>query len=237
MAERIEKRLLFVFDFDHTLVDANTDLWVMDVRPELHLRERMTELRRQFACWTDFMDYVFLLLYEAECGREELLTHMVRLKLFDQAQMALRALGESGHTAIIISDSNSVFIDCILQDSGLGGVVSEVHTNPAHFDEGGRLRVRRYHSHSCRRCNLNMCKGAILSEYLGRCGGYDRVVYVGDGAGDYCPCLQLTEKDVVVCREGYRLAQRDHTHFRATVHVVDFVQSLGDVITKISLQS
>ncbi len=49
---------LFVFDFDHSLIDDNTDTWIMGVRPELRLRERLGALRRQFTCWTDLMDHM-----------------------------------------------------------------------------------------------------------------------------------------------------------------------------------
>ena len=61
------------------------------------------------------------------------------------------------------------------------------------------------------------------------------MVYVGDGLGDLCPLLQLGRGDVGVVRKGYglerALAQTSHD-IAATVHVVDFLQHLGDFITQ-----
>ena len=230
---------LFVFDFDHSLIDDNTDTWVMDIRPELRIRENLGAMRRRFECWTDLMDHVFMIIHKAGCGQEDVLEHMGTLGLYEQSLKAIRIVAGCKNTdAIVLSDSNSVFIDCILSKSGLKEVFRKILTNPAHFDSKGRLHVQRFHSHNCDTCasSPNMCKGTILSEYLQQNGGYNRVVYIGDGRGDYCPCVQLGEKDVVVCREGYSLASKlagGTTPVRATVHVVNFETSLSDAVSSI----
>ena len=243
IAVGFERRSLFVFDFDHSLIDDNTDTWIMDIRPELHLRERMRNLRRQFECWTDFMDHIFMIIHGSDCGKEEIMAHMGKLELYEQSIKAVRSALECKKSdSIIISDSNSVFIDCILCKAGLKDSFSPDHvlTNPAHFDASGRLHVQRFHNHNCQRCvsTLNMCKWTILSEFMQRNGGYNRVVYVGDGRGDYCPCVGLGEEDVVICRKGYSLSQqltsqKGLEEVKATVHVVDFVKSLGDCIARL----
>ena len=63
--------------------------------------------------------------------------------------------------AIIISDANSIFIDCILQECGVADVFSTVLTNPASFNEEGLMTVAWHHTHTCQRCSAtpNMCKG------------------------------------------------------------------------------
>ena len=236
-------KTLFVFDFDNTLVDDNTDTWVMKLRPDLGLQERLRDLRRQFSCWTDLMDHVFSELHRAGCEREEVLEHMGRLAVYDQALLALRAVGESVWAdAIIVSDSNSVFIDRILQQCGLEGISKEILTNPAYFDSTGRLHVQWFHHHCCPTCSTspNMCKGTILSDFLSRQHEpYGCVVYVGDGRGDYCPCLKMTERDTVLCRKGYSLATKianAPTAVTASVHTVDFLQSLGNFLVSHCLQ-
>ena len=236
-------KILFVFDFDNTLVDDNTDTWVMKLRPDLGLQEKLRGLRRQFSCWTDLMDHVFSELHRAGCGREEVLEHMGRLAVYDQALLALRAVGECVWAdAIIVSDSNSVFIDHILQQCGLEGIPKEILTNPAYFDSTGRLHVQWFHRHCCPTCStsLNMCKGTILTDFLSRQHEpYGCVVYVGDGRGDYCPCLKMTERDAVLCRKGYSLARmiaNSPSAVTASVHTVDFPQSLGNFLVSHCLQ-
>lgn len=126
-----------------------------------------------------------------------------------------------------MSDANSYFIKEILERHGLQEYFSQVHTNPAHVDDSGALRVLPFHPkdtpHGCKLCPLNMCKGLILdsirkgsSETLKR-----RVIYVGDGGGDYCPSLRLVRGDHVLARQGFPLSKRLTTNtdlVQATVH-------------------
>jgi len=63
----------------------------------------------------------------------------------------------------IVSDANTVFIQCMLELHGLGDIIKKVFTNPAEF-HGDTLSLRPYHSkdiqpHSCSNCPANMCKG------------------------------------------------------------------------------
>lgn len=242
-----QPRTLFVFDFDHTLVDDNTDTWVMRVRPALGLLESLagamqTEVdvcgRKQRPCWTELMDSALGRIHAAGCGSEELLAHMRRLTMFEEALKAVRvaraAVKGAKEQIIMISDSNSVFIETILRSCGMEDAFGEVFTNPAHFEPSGRLRVSRHSTSRCARCasSPGMCKGGILTGYLSKQGGFDRIVYVGDGRNDVCPCTRLTEKDHVVCRKGYALARvlERAADLRATLHVVDFVASLGSFI-------
>ena len=39
-------------------------------------------------------------------------------------------------------------------------------------------------------------------------GGGLRVVYLGDGSGDFCGCLRLGPRDLVLCRAGYSLEKK-----------------------------
>ena len=255
MASKEMKRTLFVFDFDLTLVDDNTDTWIMTICPELQIRENLRSLRRQFGCWTDLMDHVFSLI-SPHTNKEDILKHMSQLRLYDQAMKAVTAVRDCRNSeAIIISDANTIFIECILQECGVKEVVKEVFSNPAQFEPDGRLRVKRYHSHSCVTCahSPNLCKGSVLGEYLNANPGYEKIVFVGDGRGDFCPAISLRRQDTIVCREGYPLAKllssvssqgqssqsvrqagdegASSFSCEATVHVIDFVKSLGDIIS------
>ena len=255
MASREKKRTLFVFDFDLTLVDDNTDTWIMSICPELQIRENLRSFRKQFGCWTDLMDHIFSLI-SPHTTEQDILGHMCQLRLYEQATKAVTAVRDCPNSeAIIISDANTIFIECILKECGIREVIKEVFSNPAQFEPDGRLRVQRYHSHSCGTCahSPNLCKGSVLEEYLNTNPGYEKVVFVGDGRGDFCPSLSLREQDVVVCREGFPLAkllsnviasvpsasqsgQNDNEgtssfNCKASVHVVDFVKSLGDIIS------
>lgn len=110
---------------------------------------------------------------------------------------------------IVISDSNTMFIDWILQAAGLQAAVDRVYSNPAKFNEQGYMEVRCYHSHDCDRCPVNLCKKKVLELYLSEKsdGGveYEQIFYVGDGGNDFCPTSCLRGHDVVMPRKGYTL--------------------------------
>lgn len=130
---------------------------------------------------------------------------------------------------IVISDSNTVFIDWILKAAGLRAAVNKVFSNPARFNESGHMEVQHYHSHDCEKCPVNLCKRKVLELYLSKQtdGGldYERIFYVGDGGNDLCPTSCLRGQDVVMPRKGYTLekliakleAQGGHIPLRAKV--------------------
>lgn len=110
---------------------------------------------------------------------------------------------------IVISDSNTMFIDWILNASGLHAAVDRVFTNPAKINDLGYMEVQCYHSHDCQRCPVNLCKKKVLELFLSEQAGggveYKRVFYVGDGGNDLCPTSCLRGRDVAMPRKGYTL--------------------------------
>ena len=88
--------------------------------------------------------------------------NICRLRIHSEAMSALHTLQSAPNAdAIIISDANSVFIECILQECGVDDVFRAVFTNPASFNSDGLLTVAWYHTHNCQLCNKtpHMCKG------------------------------------------------------------------------------
>lgn len=116
---------------------------------------------------------------------------------------------KSAVDCIVISDSNTMFIDWILHASGLQAAVDQVFSNPAKITELGYMQVQHYHSHDCERCPVNLCKKKVLELYLsGQSDGgveYERIFYVGDGGNDFCPTSCLRGHDVAMPRKGYTL--------------------------------
>lgn len=110
---------------------------------------------------------------------------------------------------IVVSDSNAMFIEWILQAAELRAAVDRVFTNPARVNEQGRVEVRPHHSHDCKRCPVNLCKRKVLELYLAehrdRGGEYEQIFYVGDGGNDLCPTSCLRKDDVAMPRRGYTL--------------------------------
>lgn len=112
---------------------------------------------------------------------------------------------------MILSDSNTFFIDTILRHHNCEHYFSEVITNPVTWTPEGKLRIHRLHSkdnpHNCSNsCALNICKGLELRARVPPSSS-SIVFYFGDGRNDFCPALSLSQRDHVFAREGFALAK------------------------------
>lgn len=133
---------------------------------------------------------------------------------------AVKIAKEKGCVLHIVSDANTFFIEAILESYKQTSFFTEIHTNPARFDETGRLLIERYHNnhkreakylyegheklvsiHDCVKCNVNICKGKILRN-LREKYPQKKIIYIGDGSGDYCAATELTEEEFLLVRVG-----------------------------------
>ena len=125
----------------------------------------------------------------------------------------LEELRKGDYEVIIISDSNSEFIKCIMEAAGADNLVHSTYTNPAHWDDNGCLRIAYYHTQDwCSLSTRNLCKGQILDEHVEKARSerntsFSHVVYIGDGTNDLCPSLRLRSCDVTCPRRGFSLVK------------------------------
>ncbi len=228
------RRVLFVFDFDDTCVDGWSDSWILQIAPNLNLEEKIPMLFEQYgSSWCDMMDHIMRLIYENGCGKHEIIACLKKLKIKEGLDRFLKEIKDHPNVdAIILSDGNTQFIAAALEAAGCSDAIMKIYANPATFDERGRLRIKRYHdSYACLRCKecfANTCKGTVLSSILSSShDDYDKVIYVGDGKNDVCPCVnELTARDCVVAREGHPLAavlsKLSPTALKPQLQIVDF---------------
>lgn len=204
--------VVVVFDFDKTIIDCDSDNWVVDA---LGATQRFDELLLHLP-WNSAIDAMMGELHSQGKSTEEIAGSMRTAPLSPHVVAAIETAHALGCELRILSDANAFFIDAVLTHHGLASYFTEISTNPAHVDAAGRLRISPYHdirhgsSHGCTlaTCPPNMCKGKVMEEILHELsmeGGKTRrrVVYLGDGRGDYCPTLKLTERDYMMPRKGY----------------------------------
>lgn len=214
---------LIVFDFDWSLIDCNSDTWVVD---KLGAMERMKSFQGTLP-WTQLMDRMMTELHNDGRTLEDIDRCLQMCPMEQEMVTSVKFAAELGCELQVVSDANSHFIKVILKRHGLEQYFSEVHTNPAHVAESGALRVLPFHPedqpHGCKLCPPNMCKGLILDGI--RLGASEvpkkRIVYIGDGGGDYCPSLRLVDGDHVLARHGFPLAKCLKVNMgfvKATIH-------------------
>ncbi|KAJ3593928.1 hypothetical protein NHX12_006261 [Muraenolepis orangiensis] len=204
-------KTLMVFDFDHTVVDDNSDTWVIRCLPDQTLPNSLKD-SYQKGQWTDYMGRVLSYIGDQAVSPDGIRVTMETIPFTEGMAELLVFISAHKSTVdcVVISDSNAVFIDWILGAAGLRSAVDRVLTNPARFDDRGYLRVRRHHSHDCACCPVNLCKRKALEQYLAERSAsgdteYHRMFYVGDGGNDLCPTSCLRGGDVVMPRRGFTL--------------------------------
>lgn len=202
------KPMLVAFDFDHTIADDNSDIVVRKLLPSAKIND-IKHLYRSDG-WTAYMQKIFNLLHTNGYTREEITSAVNKIPFTPGLDSVLHYLKENNCDAIIISDSNSVFIQDWLHSNGFAHAVHSVFTNPASYNSEGGLDIDMYHVQDwCKLSTVNLCKGHILenfiSEKVASGVSYSKVAYVGDGKNDYCPILRLSSNDLAFPREGYAL--------------------------------
>uniref|UniRef100_UPI00398EF856 pyridoxal phosphate phosphatase PHOSPHO2 n=1 Tax=Pristiophorus japonicus TaxID=55135 RepID=UPI00398EF856 len=201
---------LLVFDFDHTIVDGNSDTWVVRCTPEKKLPDW---LRKTYDGnhWTEYMRRVLGYIGDQGIKESEMKQVMQSIPYIPRMVDLFKFICQSKDQVdcIIISDSNTMFINWILEFTNSILAFNCILTNPATFDEQSHLIIENFHSHNCPQCPDNLCKKKALDDFVAdqlKVGvQYKKIIYTGDGANDLCPIKGLKEYDVAMVRKGYEL--------------------------------
>ncbi|MED6156163.1 hypothetical protein PIB30_012180 [Stylosanthes scabra] len=233
--------IIVVFDFDKTIVDCDSDNWVID---ELGFTDLFNQLLPTMP-WNTLMDKLMLEMHAQGKTIEEIKEVLHRIPIHPRVIPAIKAAHALGCELRIVSDANMFFIETILEHLGIKEYFSEINTNPGYVNEEGRLRILPYHdfnkaSHGCPLCPPNMCKGLIIEriqDSLSNNGDENkRIIYLGDGSGDYCPSLRLKEKDFMMPRKNFPvwdLICKDPLLLKAEIHPWSDGQELEQVLLQL----
>ena len=209
MSFQRQATLLIVWDFDYSLINCNSDTFV----PESclpSLRDFIAEGAKTTQ-WTKLMSQVAMKLYEAGVKRVDIEDSLEKMPIFSEVVSSIQLAHSQNAQQLILSDANTIYISRFLKSKGLGEHFSSIISNPATWTDQGLLQINPYHSHhSCSRCPTNLCKGLVMDTIIHKARSMSsdyRILYIGDGEGDFCPCLRLQKHDVVAARSGYRLAK------------------------------
>ncbi|KAJ8750781.1 hypothetical protein K2173_015962 [Erythroxylum novogranatense] len=202
--------IVVIFDFDRTLIDGDSDNWVVTQMDLTNLFNRLLYT----VPWNSLMDTMMKELHTQGKTTDDIAKCLSLCPLSPRIIAAIKSARSLGCDLRIISDANQFFIERILESHGLLGCFSQISTNPTSIDSEGRLRIFPYHDsslppHGCRLCPSNMCKGLVIDSICASLQNErKRFIYVGDGKGDYCPSLRLGEGDFVLPRKNYPLWDR-----------------------------
>ncbi|KAI4355528.1 hypothetical protein L6164_004291 [Bauhinia variegata] len=234
--------IVVVFDFDSTIIECDSDNWLLD---NFGLTENFYQLLPTMP-WNPLMDRMMKELHTQGKTIEDIVEVLKRTPMHPRIVPAIQAAYSLGCELKIVSDANIFFIETILKHHGIWDCFSEITANPSYVSEEGRLRIFPYHdylksSHGCSLCPPNMCKGIIIerlqSSLLAAEGkNKKKVIYIGDGKGDFCPSLKLKESDHVLPRKSFPLLDlvtKNSNKIEAEVHGWSDGEELEHVLLQI----
>ncbi|KAK1423870.1 hypothetical protein QVD17_19179 [Tagetes erecta] len=215
-------RPMVIWDFDRTIMEDDSDRWVVTEMDLTHLFNQL----RQTLPWNTLMDRMMEELHSQGTTIEDITNCLNRVELDPQIISAVRSAHTHGCDLKVLSDANHFFIETILKNHGIYDCFSDIITNPSFVDEQGRLRISPYHgsAHGCDLCPPNLCKGFVLNRIQDlTCEDIKKrvMIYIGDGGGDFCPTLKLSEEDHVMPRKDFplhRLISKSSTPIKPKVH-------------------
>lgn len=145
------------------------------------------------------------------------------IPIFKENIAALKLTQAAGAMNFVLSDANHHYISIILEHHNISSLFVAVETNLSCFEEElsqapdgtekvcSLLRISPHQPadtpHHCPLCPHNLCKGNVLDMWRDQYA-LEKIVYVGDGGGDFCPALRLSHSDVVLCRSDFPLHKR-----------------------------
>ncbi|KAK9281810.1 hypothetical protein L1049_004716 [Liquidambar formosana] len=200
--------IVVVFDFDKTIIDCDSDNWVVDGLSATDLFNQLLPTMP----WNSLMDRMMRELHSQGKTVEGIAEVLKRAPIHPRVIPAIKSAHSLGCDLKIVSDANLFFIETILEHHGLRDYFSEINTNPSFIDKEGRLRIFPHHdfttsSHGCNLCPPNMCKGVVIERIQASLSveGEKTFIYLGDGSGDFCPSLKLGDRDHVMPRKNFPL--------------------------------
>jgi len=239
----ISSRTVIVFDFDLTIIDCDSDPWVMEQLGATQLFQSLLPTLP----WNTLMDKIMGEMHEQGKTISDIEESLKTIPLYPEMIRAIKFAFSLGYDLRIVSDANMFFIKTILQAHGLLQYFTDIKTNPSFVDETGRLRIQPFHPftegppHGCSLCPPNMCKGATIDEMMhksleGESVDEKQFIYLGDGSGDFCPSLKLRDGDHVLPRKEYPLWKLIHKNcdlVKAQVHGWSNAKDVEDLFVKL----
>ncbi|KAF3617226.1 Inorganic pyrophosphatase 1, partial [Capsicum annuum] len=215
--------IVVVFDFNKTIIDLDSDNWVVDEFVATDLFNQLVPTM----LWNTVMDTMIKEIHVRGKTIHDTEEVMKRAHVISGVVPTIKVAHVLGCDLRIVQNANLFFVETILKHSEIKDCFSKINTNPSYIDDEGKLRIRPYHNfdHKCNNpCPPNVCKVLVIERMqasLALEGNKKRMIYLGDRAGNFFPNLMLKEQDFVMPRKDFsvwKLMNENHQLIKAEIH-------------------
>ncbi|KAJ8452139.1 hypothetical protein Cgig2_016720 [Carnegiea gigantea] len=222
-------QIVVVFDFDRTIIDGDSDNWVvtqMGLTPLFQQLISTMPWNSLMVCIEPLQNRMMEELHLQEKTIEDIAQCLKQMPLDSHIISAVKAAHSMGCDVRLISDANQFFIETILKQHQLLDYFTEIITNPTQLapltdsfspEVTQQYFVKPFNLQSLTEVivvlpliDSSIVKGMILERIQAKAdeNGKKTFIYLGDGGGDYCPSLRLGRDDHVMPRKGFPLWDR-----------------------------
>ena len=239
----MEKKILFVFDFDHTILKENSDIIILKLLSDLALN-KLKEKQHESENWAYHMQNVYKSMKEENIQLkhiEDVVSNMEFNPGFTELFDFMKN-NQKYFETLIISGANTLFLKWVLGKNNLTELFPVSYSNIAVPNDDDLINIRPYHSHNCDSCDKSQCKRIILKEFLQMKKEinvlYTNLIFVGDGLNDYCPATFFKEEDILFPRVDFPLHKKLYKNgflekLKCQVHVWKDGYKIIEVVKKL----
>ncbi len=246
-SKSLNKKIFFVFDFDQTIINLNSDSEILPLLSE-NSKKYLEPLYENSTNWANYMQEVYKRMKQDKIKIEQIKEIVENLPLnkgYDELFDLIRN-NKDKIDALIISGANTLFLKWFIEKKGYHDIFPNYYSNWAREDEDLVIKIESHHVHNCESCDKSQCKKKILMEHIHQIEGsdhknnnyfYDTLIYAGDGENDYCPGTILRENDLFFPRKGYALDRKLKKGFannlKCKIHIWEDAYKIIDELKKL----
>lgn len=159
-------------------MEDNTDIVVRDLVGKDKISDDVKKLYT-VSGWIPYMQEIFHILHANNVTKSQIKSTVENIPEVNGLKELIRKLHQTGKVdVVIISDSNSVFINYWCDFNGVTQYIKKIYTNQAQFNENDVLKVQPYHHQTtCDLSSVNLCKGDVLEEFAKNEFEQNNVIY------------------------------------------------------------
>lgn len=201
------KKDLFIFDFDHTIIEGNTYFEMLNLIPNWS-QERHNDMRIKAGNWFNFCEDISKLLIKENISAEKIKENFKALNYVENFADLFNYFRTNKHKydIMVVSGTFKIFVKWILEQKSVDDLVSEIYATDSEIENNFMKFVFPDLLKRCPDCQFTICKKRYMNFIDLK--KYEKIHYAGDGNNDYCPMLVLGEKDYVYPRKGFELHQK-----------------------------